>query len=142
MQLRKLPLYTALVLMVVSCTKWELPEKVNLTYIEMVSIPGGTFQMGDTRNEGNDDDKPVHTVTVSGFKMGKYEITQKQYQTVIGNNPSYFTNCDDCPVEQVIWLEAVAFCSPAVIAFQSMVVFSALVTPMEGGTLFWYKLCA
>ena len=103
--------------MVVSCTKWELPEKVNLTYIEMVSIPGGTFQMGDTRNEGNDDDKPVHTVTVSGFKMGKYEITQKQYQTLMGINPSSFTNCDicpvcdECPVEQVTWLDAVAFCN-------------------------------
>jgi len=116
MQLKKLPLYIALVLMVVSCTKWELPEKVNIsnpisTSIEMVSIPGGTFQMGDTRNEGFTNEKPVHTVTVSGFKMGKYEITQKQYQTIIGSNPSYFTNCDDCPVEQVSWPDAVAFCN-------------------------------
>ena len=111
MQLGKLPFYIALVLMVVSCTKWELPEKVNLTYIEMVSIPGGTFQMGDTRNEGLTDEKPVHTVTVSGFKMGKYEITQKQYQTVIGTNPSTSTNCDDCPVETVSWMDAVAFCN-------------------------------
>ena len=96
--------------MVVSCTKWELPEKANLTFIEMVSIPGGTFQMGDTRNEGVSEEKPVHTVTVSGFKMGKYEITQKQYQTIVGTNPSFFTNCDDCP-EQVSWLDAVAFCN-------------------------------
>ena len=79
--------------------------------IEMVSIPGGTFQMGDTRNEGISEEKPVHTVTVSGFKMGKYEITQNQYRTVIGTNPSYFTNCDDCPVELVRWLEAVTFCN-------------------------------
>jgi formylglycine-generating enzyme required for sulfatase activity len=111
MQLKKLPLYIALVLMVVSCTKWELPDKINLTNIEMVSIPGGTFQMGDTRNEGFTNEKPVHTVTVSGFKMGKYEITQKQYQTVMGANPSFFTNCDDCPVEGVSWLGAVAFCN-------------------------------
>ena len=97
--------------MVVSCTKWELPEKVNLTYIEMVSIPGGTFEMGDTRNEGEADEMPVHTVTVSSFKMGKYEITQKQYQTVMGTNPSSFTNCDACPVEQISWLDAVAFCN-------------------------------
>ena len=79
--------------------------------VEMVSIPGGTFQMGDTRNEGYSSEKPVHTVTVSGFRMGKYEITQKQYQTVIGTNPSFFTNCDDCPVEMVSWFDAVAFCN-------------------------------
>ena len=114
MQLKKLPLFSALIFIAVSCTKWELPEKVNLSSpisIEMVSIPGGTFQMGDTRNEGDSDEKPVRTVTVSGFKMGKYEITQKQYQTIIGTNPSFFTNCDDCPVEQVSWLDAVAFCN-------------------------------
>jgi formylglycine-generating enzyme required for sulfatase activity len=114
MKFGKLLLYITLVLLAVSCTKWELPEKVNLPnpiFIEMVSIPGGTFEMGDTRNEGNADEKPVHTVTVSSFKMGKYEITQKQYQTLMGTNPSYFTNCDDCPVEQVSWLDAVAFCN-------------------------------
>ena len=77
--------------------------------VEMVSIPGGAFEMGDTRNEGTE--TPVHTVTVSGFKMGKYEITQKQYQTIVGTNPSSFTNCDDCPVETVSWLDAVAFCN-------------------------------
>ena len=79
--------------------------------VEMVSVPGGTFQMGDTRDESNFTEKPVHTVTVSGFKMGRYEITQNQYRTVIGTNPSNFTNCDDCPVERVSWLEAVAFCN-------------------------------
>ena len=111
MQLGKLSLYIALVLVLVSCSKWELPEKVDLTSIEMVNIPGGTFEMGDTRNEGNPVEKPVHTVTVSGFKMGKYEITQNQYRTVIGTNPSSFTNCNDCPVEQASWLDAVAFCN-------------------------------
>jgi formylglycine-generating enzyme required for sulfatase activity len=46
----------------------------------MVSIPGGTFQMGDVENAGGDNEKPVHTVTVSGFEMGIYEITNAQYR--------------------------------------------------------------
>ncbi len=90
---------------------YTINTQISTSLIEMVSIPGGTFQMGDTRNEGASHEKPVHTVTVSGFKMGKYEITQKQYQTVMGSNPSWFTNCDDCPVETVIWFDAVAFCN-------------------------------
>jgi formylglycine-generating enzyme required for sulfatase activity len=49
--------------------------------ITFVSIPGGTFEMGNMENaeEGNSDEKPVHTVTVSSFEMGRYEITNAQY---------------------------------------------------------------
>ena len=47
---------------------------------EMVSIPGGTFRMGDLSGEGNDDEKPVHSVTVPTFKMGKYEVTVGQFR--------------------------------------------------------------
>jgi hypothetical protein len=46
---------------------------------DMVPIPGGTFQMGDTFNEGLSDELPVHTVTVDSFYMDKYEITNRQY---------------------------------------------------------------
>ena len=42
---------------------------------EMVDIPGGTFRMGDLSGEGDDDERPVHIVTVPSFKMGKYEVT-------------------------------------------------------------------
>ena len=42
---------------------------------EMVSIPGGTFRMGDLSGDGDDDEKPVHSVTVPAFRMGKYEVT-------------------------------------------------------------------
>ncbi len=48
--------------------------------ISFVSIPGGTFQMGDVENYGLfSDEKPVHSVTVSGFEMGIYEVTNAQY---------------------------------------------------------------
>lgn len=70
--------------------------------IEMVFIPGGTFQMGDTFGDGFSDEKPVHTVTVSDFYLGKYEVTQKQWMEIMGSNPSYFKG-DNRPVETVSW---------------------------------------
>jgi formylglycine-generating enzyme required for sulfatase activity len=68
---------------------------------EMVFIQGGTFQMGS--NEGDDDEKPVHTVTVGSFYMGKYEVTQNQWKAIMGGNPSNFSDCINCPVESVSW---------------------------------------
>jgi formylglycine-generating enzyme required for sulfatase activity len=70
--------------------------------IEMVRIEGGAFLMGS--NDGVDDAaKPVHTVQVSTFAIGKYEITQAQWKAVMHKNPSHFSNCDNCPVENVSW---------------------------------------
>lgn len=70
-------------------------------FIEMVYVQGGTFQMGS--NDGESEEKPVHTVTVSDFYMGKYEVTQKQWRDIMGTNPSHNKNCDNCPVEIVSW---------------------------------------
>lgn len=76
--------------------------------IEMVDLPGGTFTMGS--NDGNyDDENPPHQVTVSAFAIGKYEVTQAQWQKVMGNNPSRFKG-DNLPVENVSWEDAQAFC--------------------------------
>ncbi len=63
-----------------------------------VFIEGGTFQMGDEK-----DDWSVHQVTISDFYLGKTPVTQKQWHDIMGNNPSHFENCDDCPVESVSW---------------------------------------
>lgn len=54
-------------------------------------------------NDGEEDEKPVHSVTLSEFYIGKNEVTQKQWRDIIGENPSYHKNCDNCPVEQVSW---------------------------------------
>ena len=70
-------------------------------YFEMVFVQGGTFQMGS--NDGRSDEKPIHSVTLSDFYIGKTEVTQKQWRDIMGNDPSYFKNCDNCPVEQVSW---------------------------------------
>lgn len=91
-----------------SCQPWDLPLKYTLP---MVLVKGGTFRMGDARGEGFSDEKPVRVVTVSSFRMGKYEVTQAQWQAVMGNNPSWFSNCAECPVERISWLDAVSFCN-------------------------------
>ncbi|MEJ6485985.1 formylglycine-generating enzyme family protein [Nostoc punctiforme UO1] len=79
--------------------------------LEMVQIPGGTFIMGSPAGEAQryNDEEPQHQVTVSGFFMGKYEITQAQYQAIMGKNPSYFKG-ERRPVEHVSWDDAVEFC--------------------------------
>ena len=52
---------------------------------EMVSIPGGTFRMGDLSGEGDDDERPVHSVAVSAFKLGKYEVTFAQWDACVAD---------------------------------------------------------
>jgi len=87
--------------------------------IEMVSIPGGTFMMGSPATEPNRrDDETQHSVTLSGYKMGKYQVTQEQYQAVMGSNPSNFSSNPQAgetqgkrPVEMVSWYDAIVFCN-------------------------------
>jgi len=78
----------------------------------MVRVEGGTFQMGS--NDGNGgffiDNRPVHTVTLKSFYIGKYEVTQKEWREVMGNNPSWFKG-DDLPVEEVSWFDAIEYCN-------------------------------
>lgn len=74
--------------------------------LEMVLVPAGTFIMGLPEREGDSDTFPAHPqhkVTVQGFYVGKYEVTQAQWRAVMDNNPSDFKNCDQCPVERVSW---------------------------------------
>ena len=89
-----------------------LNESVNL---EMVSIPSGSFIMGASEDEEDSmsRERPQHLVTVPAFFMGKYPITQAQYEAVMGNNPSNFKDKPDSasrPVERVSWEDAQEFC--------------------------------
>ncbi|MBN2401756.1 MAG: formylglycine-generating enzyme family protein [Spirochaetes bacterium] len=77
--------------------------------IKFVSIPGGSFMMGSKEGEGEDNEHPQHKVTLDKFGMSIYEITQKQYQEIIGKNPSYYKG-ENLPVEQVTWDDAMNFC--------------------------------
>ncbi|MBA7522741.1 hypothetical protein ES705_14861 [subsurface metagenome] len=77
----------------------------------LVLARGGSFRMGST--SGDDDEKPVHSVTVSSFYMGKYEVTQKEYRSVMGSNPSDTGRGigDNYPVNKVSWYDAVEYCN-------------------------------
>ncbi len=77
-----------------------------------VLIPAGSFIMGSPEEEpGHNRDENRHRVKISKpFYMQTTEVTQGQWRTIMGNNPSYFKNCgNDCPVEQVSWHEVQGF---------------------------------
>ena len=76
---------------------------------EMVVIPAGSFRMGDLTGGGYSDEKPVHNVTIPRpFAVGKYEVTQAEWEVVMGNNPSHFKGSRN-PVEKVSWNDAKEF---------------------------------
>ena len=76
---------------------------------EMVVIPSGNFRMGDLSGGGDSNEKPIHTVTIPHpFAVGKYEVTQAEWQAVMGSNPSRFKGSRN-PVEEVSWDDAKAF---------------------------------
>jgi formylglycine-generating enzyme required for sulfatase activity len=79
--------------------------------MEMIWCPPGTFTMGSPISEkGRIDDEFQHQVTLTnGFHLGKYEVTQAQWERVMGNNPSSFKGSNR-PVENVSWKDAVDFC--------------------------------
>jgi formylglycine-generating enzyme required for sulfatase activity len=91
--------------------KYFAEDLGNRVTLEMVQIPGGTFIMGSPPGEKQRDldEGPQHPVTVPGFFMGKYEVTQAQYQAIMGNNPSK-SKGEKRPVEKVTWDDAVEFC--------------------------------
>ena len=77
-----------------------------------VRIPGGTFTMGSPASEqGRLSDETQRRVTISAFYMSRYEVTQREYQEIMGTNPSRFTGDLDRPVEWVSWFDAVEYCN-------------------------------
>ncbi|MCP5004851.1 MAG: formylglycine-generating enzyme family protein [Planctomycetes bacterium] len=90
---------------------WNDPE----TGMEFVFVTGGCYRMGDTFGDGGKDEKPVHEVCVDDFYMGKYEVTQVQWEKVMGENLSekifrkLFKKSNNYPVEQVSWNDVQKF---------------------------------
>jgi len=76
----------------------------------MVLVQGGWFMMGDTLGEGDEYERPLRRVALSAFMIGKYEVTQCEWQELMGNNPSRFTN-DLMPVAAISWKEVVMYCN-------------------------------
>ena len=79
------------------------PHTKTIPNFDMVYVKGGTFTMGATAEQVSDaDEKPTHSVTVSDFYIGKYEVTQAQWEAIMGSNPSALKN-DNLPVENISW---------------------------------------
>ena len=90
----------------------SIPVKDGIS-IDMVRVEAGTFTMGATpeMKDPYEDEKPTHRVTLTNdYYMGKYEVTQALWQTVMGNNPSNFKG-DNLPVEKVSWDDCQEFIS-------------------------------
>jgi len=97
------------------------PATEEINGITMVSLPGGSFEMGhlyqpDSSLPGNvnvffPDEQPVHEVVLSGFQISATEITQGQYSAVTGDNPSTFTGEENLPVTNVGASQALKFCN-------------------------------
>jgi len=83
--------------------------RVGAAGIEMVYVSPGQFSMGSS--QGNPDEKPVHSVSIEeGFWMGRFEVTQSQWQEIMSENPSKFSDCGgNCPIEQVSWDDVQTF---------------------------------
>jgi len=85
--------------------------------IEMINVLGGSFQMGQNGDQSVPENvssnvTPVHTVTLTGFYMSRTEVTQSQYQAVMGSNPaSGFGVGGNYPVYHVSWYDALVFCN-------------------------------
>ena len=88
------------------------PNPEPVTGMEFVRVPGGCFQMGSNNADDDSNERPAHEICVSIFEMGKYKVTQGQWQAVMGNNPSHFAACGkNCPVENVSWQDVQTFTS-------------------------------
>ena len=97
--------------------KGEIPQStietivVNGVEFNMVKIDGGTFHMGATSEQDidYDDEKPVHSVTLSDYYIGETEVTQELWEAVMGSNPSWFQGDNQRPVESVSWNDCQEF---------------------------------
>lgn len=74
---------------------------------QTVAVTGGCFQMGNLH--GNHDEKPVRNICVDDFEIGKYEVTQGEWQSIMGHNPASFNKGDHYPVENVSWNDVQLF---------------------------------
>ena len=83
--------------------------------LEMMELPGGTFQMGspDTDDLARDREKPQHSVTVSAFAIARYPVTRQLYREILGRSPEQWkeTGDDQLPANYLTWFDAVKFCN-------------------------------
>ena len=103
---------------VLLCTAFFIQQLSNISAQSQATVPdgfvqinGGTFTMGSPNNEPQRDSfETQRQVTVSGFFMGRHQVTQREYEEIMGTNPSHFRG-PNLPVEQVSWFDAIEYCN-------------------------------
>jgi formylglycine-generating enzyme required for sulfatase activity len=120
-----MPLLCLIPLLLSNATQDDPPKEIkNSINLRLVLIPAGKFTMGSPKDElHRNADEQQHEVTIGKpFYLGAFEVTQEQYQKVMGTNPSFFcktgtgkarvkeNDTSEYPVERVSWLDAVEFC--------------------------------
>ncbi|HKQ79168.1 MAG TPA: SUMF1/EgtB/PvdO family nonheme iron enzyme [Blastocatellia bacterium] len=85
-------------------------DDLNGVPLEMIFVRGGSLKMGSRAGIAHRDEQPQHDVTVPGFYISKYQVTQAQWKAVMGNNPSHFMSDPNLPVENISWNDAKEFC--------------------------------
>ena len=89
-------------------TNQSYTEVVNGVSFKMIKVEGGTFRMGSNDREAFEDEKPVHSVTLSDYYIGETEVTQELWEAVMGSNPSAIKGSKN-PVEFVSWYDCQEF---------------------------------
>ena len=95
-----------------SCINKKQKDTADSIVANMVKVDGGTFMMGtnEYKYDYQQDQTPAHQVTVKTFYICKYEVTQQEWEAIMGKNPSdYKDNGPKCPVESVSWLDCQEF---------------------------------
>ena len=87
------------------------PQNITTADDGLIFIQGGTFEMGSPETElQRGEDETQHSVNLDNFYISKYEVTQKEYEEIMGENPSNFKG-EKLPVENVTWYDAINFCN-------------------------------
>lgn len=78
--------------------------------MNLIKVKGGCFEMGDSFGDGLSIEKPLHKVCVDDYSLGQHEVTQREWKSIMGSNPSLYYKCGaDCPVEHVLYAEVQEF---------------------------------
>ena len=88
----------------------DLEYGLNAQATTLIYVEGGSFMMGSDDCDIYYFQQPIHEVSVSSFYISKYQITQNEWQEVMGSNPSWFRG-DKLPVEQISWYDAIEYCN-------------------------------
>ncbi len=92
----------------------RVPQRDDSPFPKLVAIPGGSFTMGAKDGEGDPDERPAHTVTLAPFRMGRFEVTNAQFERFDPSHRQWrdgYSWRDDEPVIYVKWVDAARYCN-------------------------------